>query len=232
MSTEFENIIIIPYRNRKIHLDYFIKNTAPLIEKYMPGTKVIVIEQEEGKLFNRGALLNAGFSLYKNKTKYFITHDVDLNPTQKFITEYYNSKPPENVIHGLFTSVCNTLGGIIKISSYDIHNINGFPNNFWGWGAEDTALQKRAEFYNKIISKFLVNDNSCKKEYLLRFNDINDRITYNNSKNHHLYSSYFPTLSKEKKADFIMQSGINNLEFRILSTIQLHNIVELTKVEI
>ena len=69
--------------------------------------------------------------------------------------------------------------GFINMVNQEVKNyiqkINGFPNNFWGWGTEDTALQKRAEFYNKIISKFLVNDNSCKKEYLLRVNDINDR---------------------------------------------------------
>ena len=28
-----ENLIIFPYRNRKEHLDYFIDNTWPLIEK-------------------------------------------------------------------------------------------------------------------------------------------------------------------------------------------------------
>ena len=186
MTEIFQNIIIIPYRDRESHIDYFIKNSVPLIEKYMPRTKIVVIEQEEGKLFNRGSLLNIGFSLYKNKTVYFITHDVDINPTEKFITEKYNIKLLNNNIQGLFTSVCNTLGGIIKISCSDIHNINGFPNNFWGWGGEDTALQKRAEFYNKKISKFLLNDKSCKDEYMIRFDDVNDRDTRNNSKNHRL----------------------------------------------
>ena len=41
----YENIIAIPFRNRDRHLDYFIKNTVPLIEKYLPNTKVVVIEQ-------------------------------------------------------------------------------------------------------------------------------------------------------------------------------------------
>ena len=232
MTEIFQNIIIIPYRDRESHIDYFIKNSVPLIEKYMPRTKIVVIEQEEGKLFNRGSLLNIGFSLYKNKTVYFITHDVDINPTENFITEKYNIKLLNNNIQGLFTSVCNTLGGIIKISCSDIHNINGFPNNFWGWGGEDTALQKRAEFYNKKISKFLLNDKSCKDEYMIRFDDVNDRDTRNNSKNHRLYSSYFPTLSNEKKSDLIMESGLNNLEFKILETKKLHSIVELVKVSI
>ena len=48
----YENIIAIPYRNRVEHLDYFIKNTVPLVQEYLPNTKVVVVEQSEGKLFN------------------------------------------------------------------------------------------------------------------------------------------------------------------------------------
>ena len=49
---------------------------------------------------------------------------------------------------GIYTSHCNTLGGIIKLNDKTIQKINGFPNNIWGWGTEDKALQNRAEFYN------------------------------------------------------------------------------------
>ena len=31
--------------------------------------------------------------------------------------------------------------------------INGFPNNFWGWGEEDKALQNRAEAFGIEIKK-------------------------------------------------------------------------------
>ena len=65
----YENIILIPYRNRERHLKYFIDNSVPLIEKYLPNTKVVVIEQEEGKEFNRGCVLNVGFKEYENNTK-------------------------------------------------------------------------------------------------------------------------------------------------------------------
>ena len=79
----YENIIAIPFRNRDEHLEYFITNTVPLIQEHLPNSKVIVIEQNEGKLFNRGLLLNIAFKEYKNKTNYFFTHDVDINPTKK-----------------------------------------------------------------------------------------------------------------------------------------------------
>ena len=66
-----DNVVLIPYRNRKTHLDYFINNTVPLFEKWLPNTKVVVVEQTASKLFNRSALLNVGFKEYQNKTKYF-----------------------------------------------------------------------------------------------------------------------------------------------------------------
>ena len=46
----YENIIAIPFRKRDIHLEYFIKNTVPLLQQYLPNSKVVVVEQNEGKL--------------------------------------------------------------------------------------------------------------------------------------------------------------------------------------
>ncbi len=74
----YQNSIVIPYRNRKEHLDYFIKHTVPLIENLLLKTKVVVVEQCEGKLFNRGKLLNVGFKKYINETEYFITNEVEI----------------------------------------------------------------------------------------------------------------------------------------------------------
>ena len=32
-----DNVIIIPYRAREKHLEYFIENTVPLLQKHMPN---------------------------------------------------------------------------------------------------------------------------------------------------------------------------------------------------
>ena len=85
----YENIIVIPFRNREKHLTYFIENTVPLLKQYLPNTKIVLVEQNEGKLFNRGALLNVAFKEYENKTKYFFTHDVDINPSIEVVKNIY-----------------------------------------------------------------------------------------------------------------------------------------------
>ena len=71
------NIILIPYRNREEHLKYFIKNTIPYLKQYLNPFKIIIIEQNNDRLFNRGKLLNVGFLEYFKEGKYFFTHDVD-----------------------------------------------------------------------------------------------------------------------------------------------------------
>ena len=162
----YENIIAIPFRNREKHLEYFIENSVPLIEKHLPNTKVVVVEQNQGKLFNRGVLLNVAFKEYQNKTKYFFTHDVDLNPTLKCINEHYTKEVNDTDVLGIYTSGCNTLGGIIKIQDSTIHKINGFPNNIWGWGTEDKALQNRAEYYNIKKITNITNSKNILNGYL------------------------------------------------------------------
>ena len=227
----YENIIAIPFRNRDKHLEYFIKNTAPLLQQYLPNSKVVVVEQNEGKLFNRGALLNVAFKEYENKTKYFFTHDVDLNPTKKFIEEHYIKEVNYTDVLGIYTSSCNTLGGIIKIKDSTIQKINGFPNDIWGWGAEDKALQNRAQYYN--INKITTLTNKVEHPlYLLRFNDVNDRNTTNNSKNTNKHYTKFNKLNNEQKLQEIISSGLNNLEYTILERKMVHDIVELIKVDV
>lgn len=125
----FENIIIIPYRQREPHLQKFIDEVVPLFRKHLRPFKVVIVEQEDGKLFNRGFVINIGYNEYKDQTNYIITHDADIYPNEQCIIEFY-SKVPDTDIMGIYTSHCNTLGGIVKIDVETYADVNGFPNNF------------------------------------------------------------------------------------------------------
>lgn len=209
------NIILIPYRNRGEHLEYFIKESYPSLKKEMSDVKIVIIEQREGKLFNRGKLLNIGFILYKNTGVNFFTHDVDINPRIDTIKELYNKDIEDDEIMGIYTSACNTLGGIIKFKKKAYVKINGFPNEIWGWGTEDKALQNRAEFNKIKISKNILNNDKEKEKYFKIFDDVDDRMKVNMSKNWLMHYKLFATLKDDEKKKEINQDGLNNLTFKI-----------------
>lgn len=227
----YDNIILIPYRNRKKHLDYFFSNSWNLIKEHLKNTKLVILEQEEGKLFNRGKILNVGFKEYLDKTKYFITHDVDVNPKNNTMLLY--NKDDIDSITGIFNSPCITLGGICKISSKNVDKMNGFPNNYYGWGCEDKALYNRAVYNNiKINYNHYSNDKNI-ETYFIRFNDIDDRIRDNTFgiKTNFEYN-YFKKLNREKQYEHIMSSGLNNLEYKILEKKEIMENVDWIKVSI
>jgi hypothetical protein len=227
----FDNIIIIPYRQREEHLDFFIKNTVPLLKEHLSNSKVVVIEQNEGKLFNRGKLINVGFKEYQNKTKYFFTHDVDINPRLKCINEFYNKDVNDDEVLGIYTSHCNTLGGVIKITNDTIKNINGFPNDIWGWGTEDKALQNRSEFFHIKKHTSLTNEVEH-PDYFLRFNDIDDRERRDIVINTQKHYNGFQRLNNEGKMREVMSSGLNNMEYEVINKRSINDMVEVIKVEI
>lgn len=230
--TEYENIIIIPYRNRKEHLELFIKDVIPLFEKYLKPFKVVIIEQEVGKLFNRGMLLNIGFNEYKDKSKYFFTHDVDIYPNEKCIKEIYTKEEYNNIV-GIYTSDCNTLGGIIKFTTNNFEKLNGFPNNFWGWGVEDKALQNRVEYMKIQVNKTILKNDKNRFDYFTIKNDVDDRLmdTLFNDKTHFEYN-IFNTLIDSIKINYIMNSGLNNLTYKIISRETINENIEIIKVNI
>lgn len=221
----YNNIILIPYRNREHQLDYYLKNTVPIIKEYLVNTKIVIVEQCNNKPFNRGKILNVGFKEYEKKTKYFITNDVDINPRKKTIIQYYLPDLKENIVKGILTSTCNTLGGIIKISSFNINKVNGFPNDIWGWGCEDKALQIRTEYYNIIKeTNILHNDKIRDDEYFKTFNDVNDRDLTNYKK---YYIKYY-----NKKINNDFSSGLNNIDYNIIERYDINDNIELIKVDI
>ena len=221
-----KNTIIIPYRNRQEHLDFFLENSAPKI-LLNENFDILIIEQDNNKLFNRGVLINIGF--LNTNSNFIITHDVDLNPTDKSIPFYNINKS----IFGIYTSSSNTLGGIVKISKEHFNKINGFPNNYWGWGCEDKALQNRAEHYDIDIEKNILNKDHNKDEFFKIFNNINDRVrdSHFNKKTNFEYH-LFKKNNFNKKEEYIKKSGLNNIKYKIIEKKEISYKVNKLKVKI
>jgi hypothetical protein len=156
-------IFIVPYRDRKEHLDHFQSHMKIILEDYEPGSfKFIFAHQCDKRTFNRGAMKNIGFiavkTMYPNDYKKItlVFNDVDCMPVRKNLINY------ETVVGVIkhFYGFTYTLGGIFSITGADFEKLNGFPN-FWGWGYEDNMMQKRAEKGRLIIDRsnfFNIND--------------------------------------------------------------------------
>ena len=165
-SNQLKIAIIVPYRDlhpaqkRAEHLKQFIAYMGPFMEKAITQFSnnstfhIFIVEQSPEYKFNRGALLNLGFiEASKQGYNVFIFHDVDLLPGDS-IAPYYVKKP-EIPIH---IARCwdrykgqEYLGGIISISGKNFTDLNGYPNNYWGWGGEDDELRRRVNEINLKI---------------------------------------------------------------------------------
>ena len=169
MSTESNQLkiaIIVPFRDlqpvqkRAEHLKQFIAYMGPFMKKAISQFSnnstfhIFIVEQSPEYKFNRGALLNLGFiEASKQGYNVFIFHDVDLLPGDSMAPYYI--KNPKIPIH---IARCwdrykgqEYLGGIISISGKNFNELNGYPNNYWGWGGEDDELRRRVNEINLEI---------------------------------------------------------------------------------
>jgi len=133
--------IIVPYRNRYEHLQEFKKSIVDYLDSNSYENYVIIIvEQDDAKLFNRGMLCNIGFlELEKQNCDYIVIHDVDMIPID---VDYSYSEFP---IHLATDNIPfdSYFGGMTLFPSDVFKKINGFSNLYWGWGFEDDDLRYR-----------------------------------------------------------------------------------------
>ena len=206
----YENIFIVPYRDRKEHLKYFIDNFWPLVEKNVKSPYLLIVEQIDGKLFNRGKLINVGAHFIKDQGEYIISHDVDTFPAKLSQFSYYNETKQD--VCGICSPHQLSLGTICKIKMEKFFEINGFPNNIWGWGIEDRALFYRSKIFNLDI-KFLSQRHDFKSLY-----HKSNIETYSGEKAKisDLENTVFNEYSKEKQLEHIFKSGLNNLSYEVV----------------
>jgi beta-1,4-galactosyltransferase 3 len=153
----YKNYIIIPYRDREEHLKQFI----PHYSKLLNNIKILIIEQDDKELFNRGMLMNIGFDIASkiNENKYFTFHDIDMLYIGENIEKKYSY--PEYPTH--IATACEQFGykmpykkyfgGVCLFNETDFKKINGFSNSFKGWGAEDDNLHLRITNNNIKINR-------------------------------------------------------------------------------
>jgi len=223
----YENIILIPYRNRKEHLDIFINEAIPIFIKYLKMCKIVIIEQSEGSDFNRGMLLNIGFYEYINQSKFFFHHDIDIIPKEPTVQYIYNINNFD--ILRIINSHNNSLGGIIKFTNDSFIRMNGFPNYIWGWGVEDRVL-----FYRSNTICLNVSDNLTNMSNFKFLHHPSSAVNYTGEKEamSKLENYIFKYGTFLEKNIHIKKSGLSNLRYEIISRNKINDHVEIIKVNI
>ena len=135
---------IIPYRNRKQHLNEFINRFTEYLKDKDADVQFYIIHQINTGEFNRGAMKNIGFLTVKDlyPDDYMkitlVFNDIDTMP---FTAGFLNYETTPGVVKH-FYGFTYTLGGIVSVNARDFERLNGFPN-YWAWGYEDNELNRR-----------------------------------------------------------------------------------------
>ncbi|NP_001016664.1 beta-1,4-galactosyltransferase 1 [Xenopus tropicalis] len=202
--------IIIPFRNRDEHLKYWLYYMHPILKRQQLDYGVYVINQDGDKTFNRAKLLNIGYveSLKDYAYDCFVFSDVDLIPMDDRNT-YRCFNQPRHLSaamdkFGFGLPYNQFFGGVSALSKEQFLKINGFPNNYWGWGGEDDDIYNRIASRGMYISRPDTLIGRCR---MIRHNrdDKNDP----NPKRFDLLAHTRQTMDSD---------GINTLSYKVVST--------------
>ena len=217
-------IMIIPIRNREGHLKIILKNIIPIFNYQNINYKIYIIEQSDKKQFNKGKINNVGFiEATKDFPNYerILFNDVDNYPKYNKAINY---KTYVKGFHHFFGDP-RWLGGFFITNKYYFSKVNGFSNNYWGWGGEDNDLLARIDahkiniirnvFYKRFEQSIIVDIEHEREDKKKRYQDYIPKLKLNK-------------LKYEKDKKYIEQDGINTCEYKILKKTHLtKNIVRI-----
>ena len=149
--------VIVPYRKRPTHLRKFQESIKEYLKDY--DYELIIVEQADDLPFNRGKLLNIGFKLaLRKQCDYVVFHDVDMLPVD---VDYSFSEVPTHLATN-FTNDDREIfktyfGGVTLFPIELFKRINGYSNEYWGWGFEDDDLLLRCT-EQKVFTDFELYD--------------------------------------------------------------------------
>ena len=158
MSSPHRLAVVVPYRDdggatahgegRRAHLERFIPHMMRFLGRAGVKFRIVVVEQAQGGLFNKGLLFNAGVSLSPAECDYFALHDVDQLPEHPDNTYAYPGPLPVHLCSassqfGYRLAYDTMVGGALLMRGGQYARVNGFSNRYWGWGLEDDDMYVR-----------------------------------------------------------------------------------------
>ena len=202
--------IIVPYRNRETQLPIFLRHMHIFLQRQQIEYTIFIVEEANNESpFNRGMLANIGYTeaLKIENFGCFIIHDVDMLPEDDrhlyvcpedgkprqlaVLVEKFNYIPFRHFIY---------FGGVTAFSTSDFRKINGFSNEFWGWGAEDDDMYQRVIFHG-------MNVTFHEPEQEARYKSLTHKEAEHNPLR-------FEILNKTQ--DRLNTDGLSNLRYRLL----------------
>jgi len=134
--------VVVPYRDREQHLKEFIPAIRKVLEDQGINYEIIIVEQADTKPFNRGKLLNIGVKkAFELECNYVALHDVDMIPID---VDYSKVDRPTHLatdfVGGERVTFDEYFGGVTLFPTLEFMKVNGYSNEYWGWGYEDDDL--------------------------------------------------------------------------------------------
>lgn len=205
-------------RQRKM----FIQIMCQILKPYCNFHIYIIEQSHDNNLFNIGKLKNIGFNIANSEQKFnhFVFSDIDTIPDYDLMKYFVKTpkKPVALAIKGTRYEQINDksnkpfLGALISMSSKIFININGYPNNFWGWGGEDDALINRLVVNNILSVYYPSNGSIIDIEKDVNMKTIQVDVKVGSEKKD---SVRFEKLYEDLKS--WDTNGINNINYNILN---------------
>jgi hypothetical protein len=133
--------VVIPFRDREVHLAQMLPELTRQLAMQEVEHRILVVEQEAGLPFNRGALINVGFRQAADYSDYYCIHDVDAVPVH---ANYLCPSQPLRLVtrlsstnRGVQQHSAHYFSGAVSLLREHAYAVNGFSNGYWGWGKED-----------------------------------------------------------------------------------------------
>ena len=236
-------------RERRVYVQLMNKLMVPYCNFH-----IYIIEQsDDGELFNIGKLKNIGYEIANKKKNngkdgkdgkdgrdggdfdHFIFTDIDVIPDYDLM-KYFLITPEQPISLAIRGTRYESkdkmigkvfLGALLSFSKKNFEDINGYPNNYWGWGGEDDSLIDRIRnsgykniCYPKVGSVIDIEEDSAMKTI-----NIPTKIK-SAVKDLEKYEKRLGDLSGWKK------NGINSLQYKILDETKISSNITQIKVDL
>uniref|UniRef100_A0A1A8JTJ2 Beta-1,4-galactosyltransferase n=1 Tax=Nothobranchius kuhntae TaxID=321403 RepID=A0A1A8JTJ2_NOTKU len=212
--------IIIPHRNREHHLKFLLYYLHPFLQRQQLSYGIYVIHQAGNYTFNRAKLMNVGFreAMREEDWDCLFFHDVDLIPEDDRNLYTCDANPKHAAIamdkFGYKLPYKMYFGGVSALSPLHYLKMNGFPNNYWGWGGEDDDIYNRLASKGMTISRPSGDVGKCRM------------IRHNRDKQNDPNPQRFDRIAHTKET--MNKDGINSLSYKLMSVEKLDLFTKIT----